>query len=125
MPGVGGSTEARIDTSDLRLFEGGQLTSSSGDALAVLLPARDSFDSVCNSAGDSGSPFGATSIFNDASEFGGPFGSSSPFNPDAASPPQVVVDGLPVAHLSVSPLVANAVDPYAMLEWLGCPVAPG
>lgn len=124
-PGTGGSTELRIDTSDLSLFEGAELISFDGTVLAVLLPARDAFNSVCNSAGESGSPFGANSIFNDMSELGGPFGSSSPFNPDATTPPQIVVNGEIVAHLSVSPHVPNAVDPYAMLEWLGCPTTPG
>ncbi len=123
-PVIGDSTWASVDTvvTDVRQIEGGLLVAADGTELAVLLPASQSSNSVC---GEGGAPFGETSIFNDVSPYGGPFGASSPFNPDTVSPPMIVVDGQFIGHLSVSPFVTSPVDPYSVLELLGCPLLRG
>lgn len=106
---------------DFLAYRGGQLVGVNEVALGDLVPASESFASVCNTGGEFGSQFSATSIFNPDSVYGGPFGEQSPFNPESTSPPSIVVDGAVVASLSVSPLAVNAVDPAAVLTELGCP----
>jgi hypothetical protein len=49
---------------------------------------------------------------------------NSPFNLESTAPPQVLVGGIFVGHLSVSPYVLDPIDPYAMLDLIGCPIAP-
>jgi hypothetical protein len=106
---------------DIEVTRGGQLVGLDDVALGDLVPASESASSVCFAGGDYGSPFSETSILNPDSVYGGPFGEQSPFNPDASSPPSIVVEGSVIGSLSVSPFVANAVDPRAALTALGCP----
>jgi hypothetical protein len=99
---------------------GAQLTAGDGTALGELVAASESFDSVCNSDGSFGSPFSPTSIFNPDSEYGGDFGPQSPFNADSTQPPAIVLAGETLAYLTLSPIVADPVDPERLLTWLGC-----
>lgn len=122
--GTGKPTRTNDALQELDRFAGGQLVGVDDLALALLVTADRSFDSICNPSAEGGSAFGETSIFNDASQYGGPFGANSPFNPDSTAPPRIFVEGVFVGHLSVSPFVADPVDPSALLTWLGCSPSP-
>lgn len=88
----------------------------------MLLPVTQAVNSICDNLLDGGAAFGPNSILNDFSVYGGPFGTHSPFNPDSLTPPQILVDGVVVGNLTVSPFLTDPVDPAALLEHLGCPV---
>ena len=119
---ITGTTEAQA--AQFEYLRGGQLQDQNGIALGLLVPADESFDSVCNVVGEHGSPFGVASVFNSASEYGGPFGAKSPFNPMANGAPQVFVNNQFAATFSVSEFTTEPVNPYDVLNWLGCPFDP-
>lgn len=106
----------------MSLYEGAALTGVGGIELGLILPAGEAPNSICDNILDGGAAFGPLSILNDLSQYGGPFGVNSPFNPDSLVPPQIVLNGQVVGHLTVSPFLSDPVDPSALLTWLGCPV---
>ena len=108
---------------EFSLYYGAQLMASDETQLGELTTAAESFDSVCNPDGDYGSAFSGTSIFNPDSPYGGEFGEQSPFNLYSDLSPAIVVGGETVGYLTVSPFAETPVDPYGLLESLGCPVA--
>lgn len=118
----GASSSPLLAISDLSQFEGASLIGEGNADLGVFEPTDRALNSLCDNIAGGGAAFGANSILNDLSPFGGKFGANSPFNPESATPPQIVLQGQLIGHLTVSPFIDSAVDPFAVLSWLGCPV---
>ena len=108
----GGAPTPVPAASYLSTFVGGKLIASDGTFLADITSLGHAIVSICD-------PFGA--VLDITSPYGSPFGNQSVFDPAAMDPPNITESGEVVATLSVSLLLGNTVDPYELLQVLGCP----
>lgn len=69
-------------------------------------------ESILNKYGNYGSKYSPSSIWNEYGHYGGTYSGISPFNPYSTKPPQIVLNGKTIAHLSVSKTMHGAVSPY-------------
>lgn len=105
----------------MSMVVGAKLYNGDGDIfLGDLLPASASIDSVCDSSGAYGSDISITSIRNPNGDYGNTHGNESAFSMFANNPPVVMLDQQQLGRLSVSPFLLDAINPYDVLEALGC-----
>ena len=107
----------------MHLVIGAEIYDESGDTpilLGELVPVAFSNNSVCDASGQYGSPTSSTSIQNPFSDYGSQTGSLSPFNLTPLTPPVVKLGEEVLGTLTISPFFTDAIDPYDVLEELGC-----
>lgn len=87
--------------------------------LGCLTCSKYDRNSVLNSYGSFGSPYGATSILNPYGNFGSAYSTYSPCNPYASDPP-VIVDGTGkyYGRLTVNQYRSDAAKTTALIAWL-------
>lgn len=85
----------------------------SGDTfLGIISKDPYSDDSIADKYGPYGSTYQQTSIFHAYGPYGSKWSSSSAFNSTASNPPQIRINGIAVAYLTVNPIKTPRVDSY-------------
>ena len=95
------------------------LVSPDGTYLGKLTTNKYDSDSFLNTYGEYGNKYSDTSIWNKFSEYGGAYSDKSPFNKLATSPPLIVSSSGRVGYLTTNRFLPGAVDPYALIAYLG------
>jgi hypothetical protein len=118
---VGGSSGGGSLTPTFTSLIDASVIAHDGTFLGIVSRNQFASDSICNDFGSYGSQFSSTSIFNDFGTYGSQFSSKSAFNDFTSTPPRLISSsGAVLGRLTTNQFVFGAVNPIALVGFLGC-----